>query len=100
MSTLTTYPTKHAQDFIELSGEKWPRRYRSLPEEYAAAQTAAVVDRSFLGKVRVGGKDRESLLHRLTTNEMRKMAVGESCVNIFTNAKGRIVDLFEMLAQE
>lgn len=99
MSTLTTYHTEHAQDFIELSGEKWPRRYRSLPEEYAAVQTAAVMDRSFIGKVHVSGKDRESLLHRLTTNEMRKMAVGESCVNIFTNAKGRVIDLVEMLMQ-
>ncbi len=100
MSTLATYHAKHAQDFIELAGENWPRRYRGLPEEYAAAQNAAVMDRSFLGKVRVSGKDREALLHRLTTNEMRKMAAGESRVNIFTNAKGRIVDLVEMLAQE
>lgn len=100
MSTLTTYHIENAQDFIELAGNKWPRRYRSLPEEYHAAQTAAMMDRSFLGIVQVSGKDREGLLHRLSTNEMRKMAVGESRVNIFTNAKGRIVDLFEMLAQE
>lgn len=100
MPTLTTYHTEHAQDFIALAGGKWPRRYRSLPEEYAAAQNAAVLDRSFLGKVHVSGKDREPLLHRLTTNEIRKMAVGESRVSIFTNAKGRIVDLVEMLAQE
>lgn len=100
MPTLTAYHTEHAQDFLEHAGGKWPRRYRSLPEEYAAAQTAAMMDRSFIGKVSVRGKDREALLHRLTANEMRNLRVGESRVNMFTNAKGRLVDLFEMLAHE
>jgi hypothetical protein len=59
-----------------------------------------MMDRSFLGKLRVFGKDRVSLLHRLTTNEMRHLKPGEGLVNIFTNAKGRVVDLVEMFAEE
>lgn len=100
MSTLTAYHSEHGRDFVELAGYRLPGRYRPLVEEYAAAQTVALIDRSFLGKVLVRGRDREALLHRLSTNEMRGLQPGESRVNLFTNAKGRVVDLVEMLAQE
>jgi hypothetical protein len=100
MSSLTSYHAEHAHDFFDVAGTRVPRRYQSLPQEYAAAQSAAMMDRSFLGKVRVSGKDREALLHRLSTNEMRHLAVGESRVNMFTNVKGRVIDVFEMLALE
>jgi len=100
MSTLTAYHGEHGCDFAGLAGYRLPGRYRPLVEEYAAAQSAAMIDRSFLGKVMVRGRDRESLLHRLTTNEMRGLQPGESRVNIFTNAKGRVVDVVEMLVQE
>ncbi len=59
-----------------------------------------MTDAGFIGKIRVTGTDRETLLHRLTTNEMRNMEAGEARVNIFTNAKGRVVDLVQMLAEE
>ncbi|MGH7457053.1 MAG: YgfZ/GcvT domain-containing protein, partial [bacterium] len=44
--------------------------------------------------------DRESLLHRLTTNEMRNLNAGGGVVNIFTNAKGRVVDVVEMFMED
>jgi len=69
-------------------------------DEFVAAQKAALMDRSFIGKLRVFGKDRESLLHRLTTNEMRNLPPGGGVVNIFSNAKGRVVDVVEMFVEE
>ncbi|MDZ7267454.1 MAG: hypothetical protein ONB48_09005 [candidate division KSB1 bacterium] len=100
MTSLIAYHREHGRDFVELAGYALPGRYRSLVEEYAAAQTAAMIDRSFLGKVVVSGRDREALLHRLSTNEMRGLQPGDSRVNLFTNAKGRVVDMVEMLAGE
>jgi folate-binding protein YgfZ len=72
--------------------------YSSVTEEFTKAQSQPVlVDRSFAGVVRITGKDAGDLLHRLTTNEMRNLQPGQGVVNIFTNAKGRIVDAVEML---
>jgi folate-binding protein YgfZ len=100
MNTLHDYHHHHARDFISLGGYALPLLYQTPQKEFAATQTVAMMDMSFLGKLFVSGKDREALLHRLTTNEMRKLAPGKSRVNVFINAKGRVVDRFEMLAEE
>jgi len=85
---------------INIDGYQIPAYYQDAIAEFRAAQKAAVMDRSFIGKLRVFGKDRESLLHRLTTNEMRNLKSGEGVVNIFTNAKGRVVDVVEMFMED
>lgn len=97
---LGDFHASHAGAFIELAGYEAPAHYRDPAEEFDAARTAAMMDRSYAGKLRVFGKDRVSLLHRLTTNEMRNLKPGEGVVNIFTNAKGRVVDVVEMFAEE
>jgi folate-binding protein YgfZ len=83
-----------------MGGYQIPAYYTSATGEFLAAKKAAVMDRSFAGKLRVFGKDRESLLHRLTTNEMRNLPPDGGVVNIFTNAKGRVVDVVEMFVEE
>lgn len=100
MTSLHDYHHHHARELVALGGYALPSRYRTFHEEYAAAQNAAMTDMSFLGKLYVSGKDREALLHRLTTNEMRNLVAGTTRVNVFTNAKGRVVDRVEMLAEE
>ncbi len=100
MTSLNDYHHLHARDFISLGGYALPLLYQTPQKEFAATQTAAMMDMSFLGKLFVSGKDREALLHRLTTNEMRNLLAGKSRANVFTNAKGRIVDRCEMLAEE
>ncbi|NUO83735.1 aminomethyl transferase family protein [candidate division KSB1 bacterium] len=100
MTSLHEYHQQHARDFLTIGGYSLPQRYRAHAEEYEAAMQAAMLDASFLGKLYVSGKDREALLHRLTTNEMRKLPVGKSRVNVFTNVKGRVIARVEMLAEE
>ncbi len=97
---LTEFHQNHSRAFIEIGGYQIPAYYQNAEDEFRAAQTAAMMDRSFVGKLRVLGKDRESLLHRLTTSEMRNLKTGGGVVNIFTNAKGRVVDVVEMFAEE
>ena len=71
----------------------------SLARDYAAARSAAVViDLSDRGRVRVTGRDRHDLLQRLTTNDMKSLAAGQGVVNLFLTNKGRIVELFDLLA--
>ena len=77
---------------------RMPLRYGDQLQELQTSRLAAMTDRSFIGKLRITGKDRESLLHRLSTNEIRGMKPGESRITVFPNAKGRIVDAVELLA--
>jgi len=84
---------------INIGGYPIPAYYQDAITEFRAAQKAAMMNRSHVGKLRVFGKDRESLLHRLTTNEMRNLPVGGGVVNMFTNAKGRVVDIVEMFVE-
>ncbi|MCG3118495.1 MAG: Aminomethyltransferase [bacterium] len=97
--TLSEFHHSQAKAFIDIGGYQIPTYYQNAVAEFHAAQKAAIMDRSFIGKLRVSGKDRETLLHRLTTNEMRHLPVGAGVVNIFTNAKGRVVDVVEMFTE-
>jgi hypothetical protein len=97
---LAEFHKNHARALVESGGYQIPAYYKNVEDEFRAAQKAAMMDRSFAGKLRVFGKDRESLLHRLTTNEMRHLPAGGGVVNIFTNAKGRVVDIVEMFMEE
>lgn len=98
--TLSEFHHSQAKAFIDIGGYPIPAYYQDAIAEFRAAQKAAMMDRSFVGKLRVSGKDRESLLHRLTTNEMRNLKAGGGGVNIFTNAKGRVVDVVEMFVEK
>jgi glycine cleavage system aminomethyltransferase T len=97
---MSDFHHSQAMAFIDIGGYQIPAYYRSAADEFFAAKKAAIMDRSFGGKLRVSGKDRESLIHRLTTNEMRNLPLGGGVVNVFTNAKGRVVDVVEMFMEE
>ncbi|MCZ6818151.1 MAG: hypothetical protein O7G31_01490 [Calditrichaeota bacterium] len=72
--------------------------HHSLIEQYEAAkQSAAWIDRSYLGQLEVSGKDHVDLLHRITTNELRHLKPGQTQITVFTNEKGRIIDRVHLL---
>jgi len=92
------YHRQFGKEFVEIADCSVAAFYSSITQEFDKAQSQPVlVDRSFAGVARMSGKDAGGLLHRLTTNEMRNLQPGQGVVNIFTNAKGRIVDVVEML---
>ncbi len=76
-------------------------RYSTVSGEYEAARAAvALMDRGYLGVLRVSGADHLDLLHRLSTNELRHLQPGQGQGNIFTNEKGRIVERTVLLRFE
>lgn len=97
---MSEFHHSQAKAFIDIGGYPIPAYYQDAIAEFRAAQKSAMMDRSHAGKLRVFGKDRETLLHRLTANEMRHLKSGEGVVNIFTTAKGRVVDVVEMFMEE
>ncbi|MDW8327571.1 MAG: glycine cleavage T C-terminal barrel domain-containing protein [Anaerolineales bacterium] len=58
----------------------------------AAYAGAVVINRSVEGRVRVTGRDRLDLLHRMSTNDINSLAVGEARQTVLTTAIARIVD--------
>lgn len=61
------------------------------PAYRALHESAAWIDLSSRGKIRITGEDRARLLHALTTQEVQKMQPGEGAYTFFLNAQGRIL---------
>lgn len=59
---------------------------------YEALRTSAAwVDVSARGKLRVTGEDRARLLHAMSTNDIKNLGVGAGLYTFFLNDKGRIL---------
>ena len=56
----------------------------------ALADSAAIIDLSDRGRIRVTGEDRARLLHAMTTNHVQGMKPGEIQYTFFLNAQGQI----------
>lgn len=57
----------------------------------ALRQSAAIIDVSERGRIRVTGEDRQRLLHAMTTNHVQEMQPGQTRYAFFLNAQGRIL---------
>ncbi len=89
---------KTAAEMIEIAGQMVPRHFGDPAAEYAAARSGAVViPRSHEGRVRAVGRDRLDLLHRMSTNDLTHVAVGEARPTVLTTAIGRMVDALIVL---
>jgi folate-binding protein YgfZ len=60
------------------------------PGFQALADSAAIIDLSDRGRIRVTGEDRARLLHAMTTNHVLALRPGESQYTFFLNAQGQI----------
>jgi tRNA-modifying protein YgfZ len=57
----------------------------------ALRETAAWIDLSARGKIRVTGEDRARLLHAMSTNDIKNLGPGEGVYAFFLSDKGRIL---------
>jgi len=65
----------------------------TIEDAFAAAHSGAVVvQRSQEGRLRAVGRDRLDLLHRMSTNELLNLAVGEARPTVLTTPIARMVD--------
>jgi folate-binding protein YgfZ len=60
------------------------------PGFQALADSAAIIDLSDRGRIRVTGEDRARLLHAMTTNHVQGLTPGEIQYTFFLNAQGQI----------
>jgi tRNA-modifying protein YgfZ len=64
---------------------------RSKSSYLALRESAAWIDLSGRGKIRLTGEDRARLLHAMTTQHVQTMKPGEGSYAFFLNAQGRIL---------
>ncbi|MCC6191989.1 MAG: folate-binding protein YgfZ [Anaerolineales bacterium] len=80
------------------AGPTAPAHFGDPAAEYAAAQRGVVaVWRSLEGRLRAVGRDRLDLLHRMSTNDLVSLAVGQARMTVLTTPIGRIVDVLWVL---
>ena len=89
--------------FTELFGWELPLSYGDPAAEYHAARESlavAVMDRSYLGRFRVTGKDTLDLLNRLSSNKVDELPPGTGAGTIMPTNKGRVIDLLHLFARD
>jgi folate-binding protein YgfZ len=63
-------------------------------------ESAACLDLSARGKIRVTGEDRARLLHAMTTQDVQSLTPGHGCYAFFLNAQGRILGDVNIFCRE
>jgi aminomethyltransferase len=77
----------------EIAPDGIPVRFGDLKTEYhAGLKHAVLLDRSHEGRLVARGRDRLALLHRMSTNDLLNLGIGEGRVTLFTNPNARILD--------
>jgi folate-binding protein YgfZ len=66
----------------------------------ALRESAAWLDLSGRGKIRVTGEDRARLLHAMTTNHVQQLKPGQGCYAYFLSALGRILSDASILCRD
>ena len=87
--------------FTETFGWEIPASFSDVSTEYLAARDGVVViDRSYLGRFKVTGKDALDLLNRLSSNAVDPLPCGTGKATILTTNKGRVIDLLHLFARD
>lgn len=69
----------------------------SLAERYDALRDGVGYAPLSRGVVRLRGRDRTDLLHRLSTAEVARLSAGQVATTIITSEKGRVLDMVDLL---
>lgn len=78
---------------VEFAGWSMPIQYSGVVDEYHTVRTAAgLFDVSHMGRVLVQGTGAVPFLQRVSTNNVAKLAVGESHYSMVCNPRGGIKD--------
>ncbi len=85
--------------FTRLAGWEVADTFGSPADEYrAGTEGAAMLDRSYMGRFNVTGKDAPDLLNRLSSNRVDPLPPGTGAATILTTNKGRVIDLLHLFA--
>ncbi len=87
--------------FTELADWEVPAAYGDAVSEYrAVSEGVALIDRSYLGRFRVQGKDALDLLNRLSSYKVDVLPEGTGAATVLPTNKGRVIDLLHLFATQ
>ncbi len=90
-SSLHSVESRQGAHFAELNSWEIAQDFGDSCAEYRAVREAAgAFDLSYLGKLRVTGKDRVRYLHNMTSNDIRNLKAGTGCHALLLTHQGRI----------
>jgi aminomethyltransferase len=79
--------------FTEFGGWEMPVEFESIQDEHAAVrESAGIFDVSHMGELEVSGPDAETLMQRLTTNDVAALDPGDAQYSTVTDEEGVILD--------
>ncbi|WP_137288231.1 glycine cleavage system aminomethyltransferase GcvT [Natronorubrum halophilum] len=79
--------------FTEFGGWDMPVEFDSIQTEHAAVrEDVGIFDVSHMGQIHVTGTDATELMQRLTSNDVRRLEVGDSQYAAITDEEGIIID--------
>jgi folate-binding protein YgfZ len=85
----------------ETSGFVVPAHYGDVTAEHRAAREGTgLIDRSFVGKATVTGRDRQTFLHGMLSNEIKSLAPGQGIGAAFLDAHGKVMALLDVYVLE
>ncbi|HET8577491.1 MAG TPA: aminomethyltransferase family protein [Methylomirabilota bacterium] len=85
----------------ERGGWLVPTDYGDVAAEYRAlVEATGLVDRSMLGKVVVTGRDRQSFLQGMLSNDVKALAPAQGTPAAFLDAHGKVIALLSVYALE
>ncbi len=100
-SPLHNVQQRSGATFVQLFGQEVADSFGDPAAEYRAArERVALLDRSYVGKLRVTGKDALDLLNRLSSNKVDVLPVGTGAGTVLPTGKGRVIDLLHLFATE
>ena len=71
----------------------------NLPAYQNAINDIAWRDISHFGRFRISGRDAAALLHHLTTNDIKKLKIGQACDAALITAKARLLDWLSIVRE-
>ncbi|RXK51555.1 glycine cleavage system aminomethyltransferase GcvT [Halorientalis pallida] len=79
--------------FTDFGGWEMPVEFDSIRTEHAAVrESAGIFDVSHMGEIEVSGPDAETLLQRLTTNDVTALDPGQAQYAMITDEDGIVLD--------
>ena len=85
----------------EACGFILPAHYGDVVAEYRAARDGTgVIDRSLVGKATVTGRDRQTFLHGMLSNEIKSLEPGQGTGAAFLDAHGKVMVLLHVYVLE
>ena len=78
---------------VEFGGWDMPVEYSGIVDEHMAVRTrAGLFDVSHMGEIEVAGNDALAAVQRITSNDARRLAIGQAQYSALTTPQGTFVD--------